>query len=1035
MTDPKQQLLSFPLTLGMDSSSFDESVQPFGDAPELALSLNTRLTKRNGVVSKAPNTSALALGQLCGGIVPCGAYDSSVAFFHPGEGSNRRIAGSDVEMLHTIDFTVSRKGAYYPAQVTRAGVLPPGCSSYQNPAICYDASTGYTYFATYREMTGGTSIFITVLDDAGRMVVTPAQAVAVFGGSTTSGGEFVALTAHGPGVVRLWYNYRLTPTTTEIRCSSVSISTLGLTVDAGATIFSPSSASPRSIAVACDPLDTANAYLITFTAAGTDARLHRVDVASRTVVAGLDVTTGGDATTFHSIAYVHDGTSGHLIWMAAWNAGNCSEFESSPTTLATIWSQTNRMANSAWSACGFYRAGSAYYGVFASSKNGSVSSPSSPGGTKYEFRALGGLGGLTFAGDIPWYQLVGPIATHKATSTEYYPLLPVQASWNTNERYAPTSPGYLSDPSVEVVRPSLRELNGTLSWSPVARVGCDLAVRYPGYSYGGNSFSMAGQKAVLGYLAENTAEGLLSSNFMVRHVSLDFGGGQPRYAVTADGTAIIAAALPAVWDGSEITELSPLRAPKLCGTTTGGSGTSLTGTYLFAVVVQWKDAQGKIHRSAPSNTVTLSPAGTQVALYASVPLSYRDNLNQQGVTYILYASQAGGTTLYAQSYAETTASSTAYWAAFLTITTPVVDAFHPALYSDGSATQLKLPFCPNACVDVAVIADRVWLLDAERRRAYYSQPGDTEALNGIFASFNPTQYRDFPAAAGTIVAVSNFRDQPLFFTTQGIWTIDGQGPDALNNPPDFGAPRQVSEFNCTDRNSVVLGPPGVMFVSGGKFALFSGEVTVFDNLSVPEGIAGAAIFRDYQEMVFFARSGVAYVYNYVAKKWTKWGADTLQAGSSVTAAAQVLNGAALYYSAANAALMRMDPSTVSTTAQILLQTGWILMGGPQDDNSVAAVLLHAQSGGTHGVTVTVAADYGADQPVKAFSSSEVAGFVGGGGRYDLYIEPRDKSARAVRVTIAETGASGEAFQPLNLTLVVIKNAGRLEAAIKQGARK
>ena len=1045
MPDPKSQLVSFPLNLGMDNASFDEGVQPGGEAPKLARSINTRLTKVRGIVSKAPGTTAITSGNSrMGGMVPAGRVDSSIFFQYAHEGGSKRVAGSAVGSLPALNAGAEPQNNFFPARISRAGGLPAGATSFQTPATCWDSSTGYTYYASLVEVPGGSSaIAMTVLDDNGRVVVATTRVV-TFAAISPLSGRFVGLSAHGPGIVRLWYK---DGATNAILGSTVTVSssTLDVTVGAPVTIYTPSSTTQRSVAIAYDPLDTSNLYMVCFRDINLDTHLMRIDPVTMTVSASLNHNTGGDANTYFAIAYVHDGTAGKLIWMASWAAGNCHLFEANPTNLLTIWSATNRMWNSYNVSCGFFRSQlptGIYHGVFASGKFGTTVNSSSPGGTMVELRELG-TGNLLTEGELPWHVLIGQIATHKVSNTEYYPLFPVEVLYSVSARYSPVHPDFITDPSIEVYRPHYSYVTTELYWSCLARVGTDFSIRYPSYNssngaFGGlNNFIMAGQKAKLCYLAENLADGITFNGHIPRYADIDFTPTQPAYAHLSSGQAIIAGALPAVWDGSELTELAPIRAPKITGVATGGAGSTLTGDYLFAAVYSWKDAAGEIHRSPPSNIITLSPAASKVMLYVTKPISYRNGATQGKVTITLYASQAGGTTLYAQSsYLETTGSSTDFWAAYEFITTPAQNAFTPALYTDAGPTQIKTSSCPNACSDVAVIGDRVWLIDPERpARAFFSQPLSTGALQGIFPSFNPSDYVDFPASAGQLVAVTNFREAPLFLTSTGIYTIDGEGPDALGNGAPFSPPRQISDHHCTSRISVIKTPAGTIFLSGDRFILFNGEARPLTSIKVAETIVGTAVFKDQQETVWYLSNGRAWVFNYLANDFTQWDRDCLSGGSSVTWAAQVpATGAVVYCSPGTTVSWRMDPNTVSTSAQIVLESGWTLMGGPQDDNRVSNVILHGYKTGSHNVAVSLATDYDVAQPLKSYSNADLVGTTLN-SRYDLSMEPKSMAARAVKWVLTESGATGEGFQPVNLTLEILKNPGKLAASIRKSGRK
>lgn len=1038
MPDPKSALLSFPLDIGIDQNADPETVQPFGDRPRVVSSTNTRLTAVRGKVTKAPARTALGASlRRCGGIVPSRVYDSAAAFFHPGDDGNRRIASGSVGLLTSVANNATPQNSYYPVRVSRAGALPSGASSAWMPAVAHDTSTGYTYYATIGEtIVSGVScsyIAVTVIGSSGQLVCSPTRLVLY---SSSISNPFLALTAF-PGQVTIWYK---STSTNAILAARLTVSTTVVTLGSPSTIYTPGSIAIGSAALAYDQSDTSNVYIVCYQSASNDARLLRVNPTSLTVSTGLDVVTGADASAKHAIAYVHDGTSGQLIWMVSWAAGACTLFAANTTTLVTSWSQTNRLwwADEGAISCGFYKIATPFslnVGVFAATRQGTVASTATAGGTAVEARAYSG-GALTVTSQIPWYQMVAPICTVKIeATTQWYSVFSVMPYYANAGRNDPTDVNFISDPSVELMR--MRYDSGPVAYfDMIGRVGTDMVWRHPTTPAGLNGccFVRSDLKMRLTYVADE-ADGVGRGPSVTRYVDFDWSPFNPRFALLAGGQAVIAAAQPAVWDGAEITEFQPARAPKIVGSATGGTGDTLTGTYRFAAVISWRDSSGTAHRSPPSNTITLSPAAAAVRLWVTVPVTYENRVTQGGYTVTIYASQNGGSVMYAQGIAEDVASSTAYWHAFTAIYDPVQNALTPALYSDGSATQIKIPYAPNASRDAKVIGDRLWLIDAERNRAYYSQPMSTEALAGVFPAMNPTQYVDFPAAAGTVIALENWKESPLFFSSTGVWTVDGEGPDALNNPPYFGQPRQLSDLPCTDGDSVVLTPAGIIFRSGNRFALAGNGFGVLDDVNANVDVIGAVSFRDQHEVVVFLSNGTACVFNYLKQAWTTWDANVFSSSGAISAVAQdPWSGKALYFSDSATALFSIDPTTVSTTAQMSISTGWVIPGNPQEDCTLQNWYTRCARGGAHGVDMTIGVDYQANQPAKSYSSTEVTNTTTN-GRYDLWAEPRDKPARAVKLTLTETGASGDGMQPINVTYEIIRNTGKKSSSLRQSGRK
>jgi hypothetical protein len=89
--------------------------------------------------------------------------------------------------------------------------------------------------------------------------------------------------------------------------------------------------------------------------------------------------------------------------------------------------------------------------------------------------------------------------------------------------------------------------------------------------------------------------------------------------------------------------------------------------------------------------------------------------------------------------------------------------------------------------------------------------------------------------------------------------------------------------------------------------------------------------------------------------------------------------------------------------------------------------------------VKTATDYrGTFDSTKAYSAADIASAVDDtttSKRYALFAEPTVQQARAVQLQFTETGAVGEAFQPIHCTVELRKNPGKLMLAMRTAARR
>lgn len=1046
MADPKTQLLTMPLAVGMDNVSLDEVVQLNAQNPRVQLSRNTRLSKVPGIVSKAPGATLLTsgLGSFCGGIVPVVGREGS-ALFLGGRYVSRRVVNTSLGLISALNDVNAQQDPYFPVTVERAGQVPGGITNF-NVATCYQPSTGYTFFARIEGEYSSTTkyIVVTAIDDSGRVVNTGYSSTLSSSADEKSPNNFVGLSAHGSRVF-LWYGSSVS--------NALNVSSIGF----GASLefqFTGSFLTPvitpntlptfQSVAIAYDPDDANFAYVATRAAgAANSVTVMRMDMSgvAPSIVQAVTIAMGG---AWDNLAIAYKANDAVLLAVSR-TSGTSQFYELNRTSLATTWSQVGRLYQGVV-ACGFYYHYNTSFGIAAARRVFAVSrapaSVSASFGTHIESYSTGGVLDSMAGGLIHNMHICGQMVTHKVSAEEYYPLLPTVNVFGSSGTYDPTSDNFVSEPAIEIYR------QGTYSnWKCVARLGTDLALRYPGPNVSGavtaggaNSVVIHGDRMLVTYLAENVEEGAVARAFKARYAWLNLGSKQPLYAHSDGGAAYIAGALPAVWDGAFMTEHSPLRAPRIQAV--NGSGTSppwsgAPATYLFAVVLSWRDADGRLHRSAPSNVDALTGTAIQPYVEVYVPAGYPCTTGTQTnerIAATLFVSEPDGLVLYAQR--TTITALTSGWIRLDTIAQPVVDAFHPALYTDGSASQELASHCPNASRAGAFVADRLWLLDAERTRAWPSKP----IREGFAPEFNPDMYVDFPASAGELLNVLEYSGTPTFLSSTGLWTVDGAGPDALLQGVDFDSPRKLSDIACSQARGALSTPAGMMYVSHNRFIIFQGAPRVVFEIDAERYglIVGTAIFRKYQEVCFFTAQGYVYVYNWQIDGWSLWD-QTVTGVTSLVACAQVpTSGKVLYYGDAGE-LWQLDPDTVHQSAQIGITSGWLSLGGAQDWNTLTRVILHAKRASAHALQVDIAVDF-IDNVVssKLYSAAEVLDQVRDQAqslRYDLTPEPSDQNARAVRVTFTESGAVGEAFQPVHLTLEVLKQSGKSARSFGDGASK
>ncbi len=1031
--------ISFPLDLGVDNTAQESAVQPMGERAALVESVNTRLSVVRGAPTKAPDFDSITTltDTPCGGIVPAGSVDSSIAFFHPKTGA-RRIAASTVG-AHAGTISTTAVGSYWPAQISRAGVVPGG-PGWKPPAICYDSVSGGTWSAVVRDDGDDGLITISLIGSNGEVLVTPTVAH-TFATRPALRTYWVGLTFHANGAggnpaLLLFYK---DDSTQSVKVRGITRSGFTLAIGAEQTIYTPHASGPTALAVASD--SPTYAYLLCGdSATATSVAVVRVTAATlATSTTSFAVSAAADDRL--DIANFIDSGGNNYVGAIVGSTLVPYVMGLNGATMGSSWGPTDIGIGdfSEIVYAGFGENAGGTYHVFTSTDAAGVALPSITG-TWVEFRSTAGAA----LSNLGWKGEVWPVArpaTLRVGTGEAYPILFAQRAYLPGGTF--TSEFFLTDPSVEAYRIG----EGVSGWTPVARVGVDTALSqsslltgsrsiWPG---GATSFSPSGStKVTFVYLENDISAYATLKGWVARHVELDFASQQPRYAITAEGSALIAGAMPMQWDGVEVAEVTPIHRPVVHVETTGGAGSAWTNaTYQFSALFFFLDHNGIIHRSMPAAVRTHTGALDPI-ITVSLPVSMRDGVRGYRIECVIYATTAGGTTLYAQSYQPSSTSE--FIITFDNLTEPAAvttAVLNPSaltlqtLYTDGSATQELPAQCPPGLRDVEVVGLRAWAIEAERPNIVWpSKLRDLVQSPNVSFEWNADLRIEFPAHAGKLNAVRESNGLPLFFSDRGIYTVTGPGPNNLREG-EFNPPEQLSDQPCTDGRSVVKTPVGVLFKSNNRYCLFAGQVRVFENLDAGTSSCVAAfLLRDQSEAVIVTSGSTHHVYNYALDRWTTWNSDCVPASTKACALVPT-TGAVLTFSTAD--LYRSDGETASDTAQMKVRTGHLMLAGPQDECVVNDVLVRGLSGGTHGLTVTLATDYGAESVTTTFGPGDISACTVD-GQYTLCASPKSLSTRSLKVTLQETGATGEGFRPLDVTVVGHRNPTTKRDAVKARGR-
>jgi hypothetical protein len=334
------------------------------------------------------------------------------------------------------------------------------------------------------------------------------------------------------------------------------------------------------------------------------------------------------------------------------------------------------------------------------------------------------------------------------------------------------------------------------------------------------------------------------------------------------------------YDGVSVTEHGFHVFPEeVSSNLVGGTSTfPALATYTYQVTYEWIDAQGQIHRSAPSfltqETLVLTTDKIEITI-PKLRLTQKQN-GRAPVKICVYRSDAD---LSAVLYKLREFSNDN------TVEAGVIKTDDEVIYTDTNADAAGLTsreilyttggvlenIAPPSSKVLARHKNRIFLGDLEdTTQVAYSR----EWVYGEGLNFSDGLFVRVDALGGKVTAMGALDDKLVIFKRDRIFALSGDGPVDTGANDTFTLPILVSgDVGTTDPDSLVIMPDGLMFKSDkGIYLLSTGmqldyvgaPVEDFNHLSV----SGAVLMEDLNEVRFTTSDGSCLVYNYYFKQWS-----------------------------------------------------------------------------------------------------------------------------------------------------------------------
>lgn len=479
---------------------------------------------------------------------------------------------------------------------------------------------------------------------------------------------------------------------------------------------------------------------------------------------------------------------------------------------------------------------------------------------------------------------------------------------------------------------------------------------------------------------------------------------------------------PTLWDGSVAFPYGFIHEPDIVSASASNAGSMATGTYLYSCVYEWRDANGLLHRSAPSATVTVAnvPASGSVALkIATTGVDVKEkggdtgtSLSLSPVRIAVYRSEVNSSILYRLTYepsynvvtndplnALVTFTDTKADSSIASSGPVVALATRPQLYTAQELEEVS----PGAATTGAVHRGRLWLLGSDRRTLAATKKfeDDPELAPG----FNEAFWQLFDRPKYVLVSLD---DKLAALGEDSIDVVFGDGPDSEGNNSDWQIARVQTEVGCTNPKSVAVAPPGVVFLSTRPaFELLDRGLTIHnigqsveDTLASYPNITSAVTVPEHSEVRWTCNdsagtSGIVVAWDYSRNAWYT---RTPMSGAAWVDAALV-NG--VY------TLLKSDGKVYQETSATCLDDGsYVAMDvqvpvyptGPGGWHRLKSVQIVGESKSNHGLTISIARNFSSSfEQTKSFEPSTGVSSISTLEQAKVTLQHQKRQAAVIRI--------------------------------------
>jgi hypothetical protein len=312
------------------------------------------------------------------------------------------------------------------------------------------------------------------------------------------------------------------------------------------------------------------------------------------------------------------------------------------------------------------------------------------------------------------------------------------------------------------------------------------------------------------------------------------------------------------------------------------------GSRTYVATYEWTDNNGQIHRSCPSNVLSVNLAGGNYpSPHENLEVRYKVTLSasslhltkKHDVRVAYYRTGAGGT-----QYALTGAVASDPEKSYVSFTDTMSDlelGTAEILYAQpGDAGEVENQM-PGPVTSMVAHVNRLWALDSiNRNTVWFSKQCIPPAFGatGTPVEFSTAFTINADATSDPLVALGSEDDKLIMLKENVIYGMLGQGPSSANTNSDFSVPTLLTTAcGCRNPRSVTVTDNGLLFqtrkgfwrLNRGMAAQYTGadaesysRQTVLSGLTIPDSTQVRLVVAPTEE-----RPDSVVMFDYYVGQW------------------------------------------------------------------------------------------------------------------------------------------------------------------------